>query len=269
MSFTFPAVVVFILSLPGILFRFGYRSGLREKSIVLSSLTEEVAWGISVALIIHIIAVLLLPYIPGTLPASLPVVLGLVGGNNSGPEFYDALANVSDHDIRISIYLLTTSAFGFILGFLLYKLSKKYHLGLFIPLLRTESTWHDLFNGYNMAFDNVLKKHGKVTPNLLRKYIKEKRIFCVISVLVDTPNSQRIIKGIYLDHRLNASGQLDRITLTFVSRMAVSNKPVNLLSPEANRADPELEFVEMQGDRFVLPYATVKNMDLKFFCVTP
>src|SRR4030065_1995782 len=53
MNFAFPALLVFILALPGIIFRYNYRKGTWTTPIYREQVTEEIAWSLTWTASLH------------------------------------------------------------------------------------------------------------------------------------------------------------------------------------------------------------------------
>jgi hypothetical protein len=263
-NFAFPALIILVLSLPGIFFRFAYRKGPTDHTPKLGDITQEIAWGTCVTLLIHLAAFQALSYFQHSPPFDFHCVFELIAGNNTDQHYSDDLQYLGDHAYPVSFYILGTTGCGLFLGWFAHWIIKRYYIDILIPAFRFEDRWEYLFNG---AY-NATGKFRRRKKNFNYKQIKallEPTKACVISILVETKDKDRIYNGVLDGYELNAAGELDRLILVGASRMDMIDEPVNALDIDANLANTKLNFVEIEGRLFIIPYATVKNINVITF----
>jgi hypothetical protein len=275
MDFAFSALIILVLCFPGIFFRFGYKHGIETyigTNDGIGDLSLEIAKGILLAAFIHLIATALLPHIPYCLPVNFNAVFNLLSGDSDkNTDYQIALDNLSDHFVRVAIYILSTSLIGFLLGIFCRYSIKVNFLDVKYPIFRMQNPWEYFFNGGDEVLALLESPGQKMKYLSLRKLMKQE-VTCYVSLLVDASPGQKLINGIVADYDFNGDGELDWIVLEEASLMGLISEPLDVIDAIfINSGDPKTQeilkkhhYVKIEGDRFVVPYSTVKNMNAVF-----
>jgi hypothetical protein len=270
MNFLFGALLIFILLLPGLLFRIGYLSDPNRKMFK-STFTEELLFSIIPTLLIQI---------PGYL-----VVNSFIWNVNEN-KFYllfinsdKVLAN-NVNSIEVFAFFSYTVIINVIAVYLgaaarRYVLSK--HLDFKYPILKIHNAWENYFEGFILDTPD--------TPGT-SKYIVHKWL----DILVDSREGDIIYSGYLQDYVVTRDEKLDRIYLTAVRRRHLKNDPQNMqpvvpseseddfnsidydppsteLETTATEIDRELHnrYYFMPGDYFLIPGSQIKNINITYF----
>ncbi len=245
MNLALGAIILFLLFIvPSLFFHRLYYSGEFSKQYFKSSPFElflsAVVPGTLFQLLFYWLVTLLTPYrvdfdIMGKL---------LVGGKeNEAVEAFSALSN----SLRLIVYYNITlwvllAVFGWSAKLVVRKLKLDRSYGLF----RYRNHWHYLLRGEILDFPNIEGKESDIDLTYL-------------NVLVSVGNSIYLYSG-FLDHfQLTSEGSgLDYILLSSVERREV--KP---------DIDPKnAPVITFAGDFFLLPYASILNMNIHFIRIT-
>ena len=261
MDFAFPALVVFLLVLPGVLLSYAYRRGFFQRSPVsFSTLSSEVARSVLFALLLHTGALLALGRLGADVDygAALLLLAGQAGPATA--EGRDALRAVAGYPGPIAAYVLLTNLAGLLVGYALHWAVRRTRSDLRWDVLRFKNTWHYLFTGEALAFG---------IPQRERSYEKIRRVLdegvdlVFVSAVVEQAGAPFLYWGVLSDFYFDAAGRLDRIVLEEPQRRPLG---ADKAAGEADVAPPlDARFYQIRGDYLVLPYAHIKNLNLEYF----
>lgn len=125
------------------------------------------------------------------------------------------------------------------------------------------------YKSSSLAFDTpwYYELKGKLSTEKDAQIIK-------LSCLQDLKGGSYLYYGILEDFYLDKHGQLERIVLSDVSRRVIENDDVELISLDAclneakNKSTPESRFYEVKGDRFILKYQNLSNINIEYLYLT-
>jgi hypothetical protein len=265
MNIAFPALVIFLLLLPGILFQFALRRGFWRSPVALKEFTEEVARGALAALVLHIIAIFFVTTFSSYRIDFQALVILMTGWPKlEVAQEQNVLRAVGNHSIAILSYLIGVGALGLILGFLLHYLVRKYCLDIRFPLLRFNNDWHYMFMGEALSF-------GARGRSSEIRSLRDSVDLVFVTAVVDQPGEAMLYWGILTDFAFNRSGGLDRIVLKGARRRKLLEDPPNAVpaSGAADNADlsPADGFYEIRGDFFVIQFEAIKNLNIEYIAL--
>lgn len=273
MNFLFGALLIFILLLPGVLFRIGYLSDPNRKMFK-SSFSEELLFSLVPTLLIQI-------------PAYLFVNSFLWNVNEN--KFYllfinsdkVLLNNVNSIEIFCFFaYTVIVNVAAVYMGAAARRFVLNRHLDFKYPILKIHNAWETYFEGF------ILDRPD--TPGTSKQIVHK-----WLDILTDSRDGDIIYSGYLQDYVVTRDEKLDRLYLTAVRRRLFKNDPTgsnpgsdSLSSPEnedlnninydppsaelettATEIDKELNnrYYFMPGDYFMIPGAQIKNINITYF----
>lgn len=127
------------------------------------------------------------------------------------------------------IYTVFLIVLGFMCGFLIKKFIKAYHLDRKYDLLKIDSPWYYLFEGYN--------------------WLKEPKSILIVAQ-VELADNRYMYTGLLDSYHFDHMGNLDRLVLNTVSRYTVRDNISHFLSQE--------------NGIFILKYAEIKCLNIDY-----
>ncbi len=236
MNLALPAILVFLLVLPGFLFR--SRLKLAEQTSLDYSpfgrvVTEALLWSIA----LHG-AWLAFATAFGE-PVRTDALLGLL---SSSPDLQAvAVDAVSRASLRVFSYFLSLYAFAFVVPGVLRAVITQWRLdrhgARFSSVFRFyQAPWYYLLTGAD--FD-----------------LYEQPDFILVAAIVDVAGSATLYVGILADFFFDPDGHLDRLVLENVSRRPLAN----------DRTDGEDQrFYRIDGDYFVIRYTEAITLNVQY-----
>ncbi len=168
MSIAFPALVITILILPGILFFYTYRRGIGPSPIILQSIQSEIVHGILFSIPINLVAVGLINWLPFP-DVDFDAVIALLTGwhGKDDVDIEQDIRALSQNAGLILFYVFITNACSIVAGYLLHAFVRYYRLDLRVDFLRFSNEWSYLFSGQEYAM-NVLREEKEKEALLKR-----------------------------------------------------------------------------------------------------
>ncbi|RQW83309.1 MAG: hypothetical protein EHM79_16470 [Geobacter sp.] len=240
MNIAFPALLVFLIILPGFIFRHSFK--LSEKAIIdQTPFATAFVKGVVLAALLH------LPWVAIASRIGYPVDYNALLMLLASPQRENALLpviNAVAYHFNIIIFYfvslyLASALLGVLLRYLVvqFKLDKRSYIG---PLVKFDTPWYYLFNGYqeNFDIDGV-----------------------VVSAIVEIDKNPYLYTGLLKEYFFAPDGTLDRLVLEMAMRRPIS-KDRN--SDEETGENPDERFYEITGDYFVLRYSEIKTLNIEF-----
>lgn len=261
MNIAFPALVVTLLVLPGILFRYAYRKGFFARSpSSLSTLQDEVASGILGALILNGVAVGLVSAFSraaigfeallALLAGWPPVEAGRIGG------YLDAVAG---HASSILTYLLCVNGAGLLSGYLIHAGVRRYHLDLRYDFLRFNNEWYYTFSGEARVFD---VKQEKRSVRSIRKFLSTEIDFVFVSIVVSQEEGAVLYWGVLNDYFFDTAGRLDKIVLESAQRRSFADDEEKQQGETLPPADKR--FYKIRGSYLVIRQQNIRTLNVGY-----
>lgn len=282
MDFAFPALIILILSLPGIFFILGYKNGndlignLKEGFGDFGDISKAVALGSIVSLLLHSIftfaiaqALHFFPNVWFIQPVNFGVIVDLMASTEHGTR-QTALDDLAKYFPQISAYVLMSSILGGVIGLAIRELVKITAADLRFEILRMDNPWDYFFKGHDDALSVIAKQYGRPKWKFIRRILNQNEIECFVSLLLKTTGHGLIVNGVVKDWEYDAHGHLQTLVLHGATRMNIPQTEVDPIKFFGRRAKdvanqyPQLNYVGIKGDRLVIPYKTVKNMNTIF-----
>lgn len=247
MNIALPALLVFIVLLPGFVFRSRFKR-IERTSFDFSPFGQVVTTAVLLAGALHGI------WLTGTwilFNETVAVEAALKLASSDAAAQSAALTIVSGSISKVTKYFSSLLLFSFFVPPLLRKLI----VGM--KLDRSGARWSGLFRFHGAPWYYLLTgadfEKGK-EPDLI-----------VVSAIVDTKakGDPMLYTGVLEDYFVTPEGDLDRLVLSGVAR-----RPLTSDRQEAGNAAPE-RFYAIEGDYFVLRYSEAITLNIKYVALQP
>ena len=244
MNFALPAILLFLIVLPGFLFRSRLKL-VEQTSLDYSPFGRVVGSGVLWAITLHIVWLVAVYALGWTVRPD-----ALVGLLSSSPQLQDiAVAAVSAHALRVLAYFLSLYAFALFVPSGVRAAISHWRLdragALLAPVLRFhEAPWYYLLTGADLD----------EPPDAIS-----------LAAVVDIGGKPYLYVGILVNFFFDTDGQLDRLVLESVARRPLSRDR----SDDPLVADTSHRFYGVEGTYFVLRYAEIVTLNVKYVRLEP
>jgi len=262
MTLAFPALLVLLLLLPGILLSYSYRRGFfRRSPITLGPIRDEIGRGIVLAVFVHVGALGLSWWWTGWVPKTdvfLAVFAdtGSVTAKEAAKEFKAGLQ-----------YLIATNGAALVVGGTLHGIVRFCQLDLRWERLRFNNEWHYLFSGEAWLYETDQATDID---------------FVFVSVVVEQGDDSILYWGLLSDYVFDRTGALNKIVLTDAQRRFLtsesdreSDSSDDEDSESADDGRPKKKGLPLSSDRyysirgeyFVIEYEGVQTLNVEYYQV--
>ena len=255
MNVAFSALLVFLLLLPGFLFRTYFKRA--EKVVLdvkpfgraaidafLTALVLDLAWyGVSHA-------------ITGK-AVDFHAMLTLVAGEKS-PGLESAITELASDPWRPGLFFVSLYAFAIAAGLGLRRVVTRLKLDRrgapLANVLRFDTPWYYLFTGYDRP----------VPPNGV-----------AIGAVVSLGGIAYLYTGVLVEYFLDDQGQLNRLVLASAARRPLSEDAAEESEESSAEGSParaqpgDERFYPIEGDYFVLRYSEVLTLNVRYLDLSP
>ena len=257
MNVAFSALLVFLLLLPGFLFRTYFK---RAEKVVLDikPFGQAAIDAFLTALVLDLVWYALSSALTGA-RADFKALLTLVAGEKSS-ELEGAIAELARDPWHPGLFFASLYAFAIVAGFSLRRIVTRLKLDRrgapLANLLRFDTPWYYLFTGYDRA----------APPNGV-----------AIGAVVSLGGIAYLYTGVLVEYFLDDQGQLNRLVLASAAR-----RPLSEDAPEESDASPsegsaaveaspraDERFYPIEGDYFVLRYSEVLTLNVRYLDLSP
>jgi hypothetical protein len=252
MNFAFPALLAFLLLLPGIILRYTYaRGGWGWASPTsLRRISDELAYGVVFSLALHT-AWLELTTALGFAPDIRPPLALLAG--NFGPNstlLTPSLQTISDHYPGVAGYFLSLYGASALLGNLGHRSVRKLRLDHRTKTFRFDNYWYYMLTGEVLRFRE--NAEGEEPDGVY------------LSAVVAHSSMSYLYRGIVTDFTFDPDGALDTVVLSDAHRRKLSDdRPISEEPAPSYQEDPR--YYNVRGDFLILRYAEMQTLNLDYF----
>jgi hypothetical protein len=241
----FPALLAFLLILPGFIFRGAFTRSERTQ-LDNRPFTSETVKSLILAILLHALWVQLTKLLtPVTI--DYQIFLTLFTGARGDPLELAINRSAPHMPIFIS-YLLSIYLSAYVLGLVAQKLVIKLKLdrhALLSEFFRFDTPWFYLLKGYNDEGDGA--------------------DFVKLALTVQQVESTYLYYGILEDFYLTDKGNLDRIILSSVVRRQLSADETLSDMDESQLESEAPRFYEISGDRLVFKYHDITSLNIEYY----
>jgi hypothetical protein len=252
----FSALLVFLLLLPGFLFRTYFK---RAEKVVLDikPFGQAAIDAFLTALVLDLLWYWLSHAFTGT-RVDFKALLALVAGEKSS-ELDRAIAELAGDPWHPGLFFASLYGFAIASGFALRRMVTRLKLDRrgapLANFLRFDTPWYYLFTGYDRP----------TPPNGV-----------AIGAVVSLGGIAYLYTGVLVEYFLDDQGQLNRIVLASAARRLLSEDAVEEsepLSPDGGDMGApqygEERFYPIEGDYFVLRYSEVLTLNVRYLDLSP
>jgi hypothetical protein len=258
MSFAFPALLAFLLVLPGIILRYSYARGPWgwASPTSLRRVSEELAYGVAFALVLHAVWLTLVRAL-GFEPDVDSMFLLLVGNFGEGDRYLDrVLASVSAHYPAVAGYLVSLYGASAVAGNLGHRAVRRLKLDHRTKTFRFDNYWYYMLTGEVLDFRENAGEERRVDGVYL-------------SAVVDHASGSYLYRGIVSDFTFDRDGGLDTIVLADAHRRRlVDDREEGTPRAGVGPLEPDDRYYEIRGDFLVLRHTELRTLNLDYFAVT-
>jgi len=250
MNIAFPAFLIFLLVLPGIIFRYAY---LRGRSInnpfVITSMADEIAYGVVAAAVLHTLWCSVFKCAHHPVDYKSVIVLS-VGAYGEHQEYLSAaLTGISRNAGLIAVYFLSLYAVSAILGLAAHEVVRTFRLDHMFSLLRFRNEWYYLLSGEYVNLPEQGGSIGSRRPDMV-----------LLSTVIIQGGQAYIYRGYVVDYYFDRTGVLDRVVLFNVKRRRLENDRAE--GQEYSLAGDE-RFYAIMSDLFVIKYSEMQTINVE------
>jgi hypothetical protein len=267
-NLAFPALVIFLCALPGVLLRTGYRRGINgswKNPFVIQSIADEVAWSIGFSIALHFLFIGTWSRLFGRV--DLAPALALMASTNTKDELVaKAIANTASHAAAVACYFLTIYLVSYSIGLIGHYIVRMNGLDHRYRVFRFDNPWFYLLSGESIDIIFPEKKRWAWKWRLKRWPLSGPRKVDIvrISAAVKQGSEVYLYVGRLESFEFDRSGQLDSLILNQVSRRLLSAD----LTPgkQVNEAglEEESRFYPIQTLHFVIRYADICTLNVEY-----
>jgi hypothetical protein len=266
MDIAFPALLIFLIVLPGIVCRYVYRKGTWTSPVYLTSISEEIAYGVLLAAALHLGW--------GWILARFGVVVDLEAVlfflTASDPDYASAAVRAAtEAPGRLLLYFLGINGLAGAVGFGLHALVRRNRFDLRFRTLRFRNEWYYLFRQEDPIMEIIEARQWKWGGAAMRDWLRFYRSiqgYTYISAVVEQGGVAYIYWGYLHKFYFDRAGTLDRIVLTHVKRRRLEHDKED---PTLATADNDDRFYPISGDYLVLRYADIHTLNVEYRYIVP
>lgn len=253
MNFAFPALLIFLIALPGIVLRYTYRTGTITSPFRTEPLSEQLTWGVILAPFLHalwISAAYLMSLVCDVIqPVDLDVVLSLLTQPKS--DLSSTISQATSHPWQSFFYFISITTAAFFGGHGAHWLVRKRRWDHSYPFLRFDNPWWYLLSGERALFPDE-DDDGNDEPS--NDQSDQTTPLVTLSAIVEQGGGNTFLyEGVVNDFYFE-DGTLDRIELLGATRMTI---------PTDDKAKPA-EPYKIPGRYFLLKYSSIRELNIRY-----
>ena len=243
MNLALGVLVIFIITIPGIVFRLTFLSSAYSIRTINTTAIDEIFLSLIPAIFFHSIFILIIDACGKTI--DFQFIYNLLIGNNTAKNI-DELNNYLPGFAK---YILAVTSVNFVFAWLFRLCVLKYAWHKTFQLLTIYNKWHTL---------------------LKPKADENGEISVWVDVLVETKGEAILYRGFVADFWLDKDGNICEIHLETVRRRIFNNDENQADHPIPIDAENEPDDVDeryyyIPGELFIIKYSDVKNMNITYF----
>lgn len=245
MNIAFPALLLFILVLPGFICRFTYYES-EKTDLNNQAFSIEGVLSFILSIVLHLIW-MGIAHVLGR-PVDTGHVLSLLS-HSSETAVTAALSNAADNIRLVSIYFLSLYFVAWALGLLAQTLVKYFSLdinGTLSFIFKFDTPWYYQLKGRVVR---TILRNGELVQELV--YLDKSKPYVMVTCAITRPDDTYLYRGILDDFFLKRDGNLDRLVLSAPMRRKLS-------------ADSSPELYEIPGDAMIIKYDDVSSMNIEY-----
>jgi hypothetical protein len=243
MNFVFVTILIFLILIPGFLFRFSYFSSPFSKRFTASNLVNDLTWSIIPGLLIHSIGTLIVENYTNY-DIKYDHIGYLLLSVNDKQIIATVFNNINEYLFQIILYNISLLLVSIIIGHLGKMIIRKYRFDRKYRLLRFSNKWHYILTGECLDFPHIKDSYADIN-------------FKVVDVLCQIGNEPHIYIGELFDWYSDDLGNLDSIHLRNPYRRKMSS----------DSEDPKKRYYKIPTRFLIIPYKSIININARYFHV--
>lgn len=267
MNIAFPALLVFLLALPGIILRSSYREWGWRFPVYRLPIGEEVAKSLFSAAALNAVWCALVQCF-GYRVVFRDVLILFVGGTGLPSNLWEQrLTAIADYSIPIAAYFLTLYLGAGILGFIGRQLVRKLHLDWRYPLIRFDNFWHYALNAELPLFRENRDAYARIA-GVPVEALPDQEVVVRLSCVVNHGSNSFVYEGTPFDYFFDRAGGLEKI----IVRDVTYERLYDFLPPAADSgsgaalpATPIPPSLSVEAGVFILNAADMHNIGIQYF----
>jgi hypothetical protein len=255
MNIAFPALVIALLLLPGIVYRYAYSRGSWgwTSPISFRGMSDELAYSAIFAVVLHLLWLRLGSWFGHS--ADGRSLLAILTGNfgPTGEQYERAISSVADHPGAIGMYFLSIVGVAAVGGRFSHWFVRKTKLDHRTQVFRFKNEWYYLLSGEVLLFAERSDRRevGGV----------------FLSAVVEQGRETYLYRGIVVDWSFDANGNLENVRLKLAHRRKLGDDRT-VPAKAGEYIGPDDRYYEIRGDVFVLRYSEIKTINLDYFSLS-
>lgn len=252
MNIAFPALILFLIALPGVLLRYTYSRGLWRSPRSLGRATEEVVYGMTLAIFLHGLWIALSDML-GMKVDLEAVVYFMSGSYGYQQEFNKNAALIANSLYAILGYFGTLFVFSVVAGFATHGLVRSSKADRKFKWLRFKNPWYYLLTAEITEFLG----HG----------VSRQIDGVVICAIIKLDGENYLYRGLVRDFYYDRHGDLDRIILQMPHRRRLDADQHREKQETADCEDfkaSDERFYRIKGDFFVIKYQNIVTLNVEY-----
>jgi hypothetical protein len=250
-NFATPALILLLLALPGVIFRWAYLRGCWESHpFKRTSIAEEIGYSAAISVALHVCAIGVLSTFRWRfdIEAMLSLLFGPAAGN---PAFESSLRVTADSFYLVLLYLAVLYICAWLGGHGLHRAVRFGRIDIQSRTLRFNHPWHYLFTGEILDFDRM---HGPFPSSSIE--------CAFVAALLEQGDELHLYRGTLGEVHYDKDGELHRLILEYPQRAKLSD--VESEEGQGEQGDVEKVFHQINGRYFVLFAAEIKNINIQY-----
>jgi len=237
MNIALGSLILFLVLLPGIIFRSSYLSSSFSRKVFDRKPIDDVFFAVLPAVFFHFIGIILINSRDnGICEVKVNVEFLMQLSTSSVKGDFNPIANFP---LEIFLYNFAVILVSFLSGHLIREIIRYCKLDRSTRMFRFTNKWHYVFSGELLDFPNIPDQSNDVD-------------IIMLDVLSDVSGKSVIYSGQYLDHSLTMDGDLENIIIKF---------------PSKKEFESTKDFIEIPSRFFLIPYKTIKNLNIRYFSI--
>ncbi len=253
MNLAFPALFIFILIAPGIVWRTAYTKASWSESMEPSSLPAMLLWGLSVGSCFHLVWGMASWIIGHPIDLNAAMSLLILKPDDGVAR---AVSIASACPLRLAMYFLSQLLAAYLFGRSANRLVRGMQWDLACEWLRFDNEWHYLLSGKLVLLKAFWS--GREDLGIPAESIPDA---VYASVIIESGGVSQLYYGRVDDYHVGKDGRLDRLILADAARRELSNdRPPG----QAHRVGGGDGYYSIAGDFLVIPYEQIKNLNIEY-----
>jgi hypothetical protein len=272
MNIAFPALLIFLLALPGIILRSSYREWGWKFPVYRLPIGEEVARSLFYAAGLNLLWYGLAG-LAGYRIVFKDVLILLTGGTGLPPSLLGERLNaIVKFPGAIAAYFLGLYFVSAVFGFLGRKIVRGCRLDLRYKFLRFDNFWHYALNAELPLFFENRKAYAQIAK-VPEKELEDQEVLVRVSCVVNHGSSSFVYEGTPFDYYFDRDGKLEKIVVkdvtyeklydfTSPSSAPKEGEATDVSQPGGNEVD---SLLSIEADVFVLNASDIHNLGIEYF----